>query len=108
MKFVCFSLAVLFVVSNIYCDSDFCFGPHDDHSCASDECCAKSYWNHAFICKDRGDDIGDSCGGTYNCGCIDGLICVRHTSIIRKLKQGYGTCQQPRTSRLPNSKIAQS
>ncbi|GAB6030699.1 hypothetical protein CHUAL_007552 [Chamberlinius hualienensis] len=89
------SVAVLVaLIAAVYCDNDYCAGPSDTRSCDYDECCVKSYWGNGYTCKDKGDDIGDACGGEYNCACKFGFTCQPYpSSFLTKFKRGAGTCQ---------------
>jgi len=69
-----------------------------DYDCDYDECCIEDRFstNGLKICRDRGDDPGDLCGGRFYCGCERGYNCVPHPLKHRDspwLRASNGTCQ---------------
>lgn len=64
-----------------------------DSDCNLGDCCIE-YLPFVTRCADKGDDVGDRCGGQFHCDCADGLFCKPHPkSIWNFLKLGKGRCQ---------------
>jgi len=63
-----------------------------ESECNLGDCCLE-YLPFISRCSDRGDDVGDVCGGQFHCDCQRGLYCRLHTpSVWNFLKLGKGRC----------------
>lgn len=68
------------LVATVALADDDWYPCNSDYDCEWDECCVEDRFSRDGykICRDKGDDPGDLCGGRYYCGCERGYICRPH------------------------------
>lgn len=89
-------LLTVFLVALVHqaiCGDDAC---DSDRNCDHDECCRWNTFKTSKECKDKGDDVGDRCGGDHLCDCdiLKGMTCVQDSSFIGNFRRGTGSCQR--------------